>query len=54
MSTTRFIVSATPSGNERAWNTSRLASAVAGQERREGQQVRLFLKADAVARANSG
>lgn len=51
MSTTLFILNDAPYGNERAYNALRLAGALAG---REGEQVRLFLLADAVACAKSG
>ncbi|MBN8510606.1 MAG: DsrE family protein [Burkholderiales bacterium] len=51
MSGTLFIVNDAPYGNERAYNALRLAGALAA---REGQAVRLFLMADAVACAKSG
>jgi uncharacterized protein involved in oxidation of intracellular sulfur len=51
MTTTLFILNDAPYGGERAYNALRLAAALAG---REGQQVRLFLMADAVACAKSG
>lgn len=51
MSSTLFILNDAPYGNERAYNALRLAAAVAGKE---GQQVRMFLMADAVACAKSG
>jgi uncharacterized protein involved in oxidation of intracellular sulfur len=51
MSSTLFILNEAPYGNERAYNALRLAAAVASKE---GQQVRLFLMADAVACAKSG
>jgi uncharacterized protein involved in oxidation of intracellular sulfur len=51
MSTTLFIINDAPYGNERAYNALRLAAAVAGKE---GQQVRVFLMADAVACAKAG
>lgn len=51
MTTTLFILNDAPYGNERAYNALRLAGALAG---REGEQVRLFLLADAVACAKSG
>jgi uncharacterized protein involved in oxidation of intracellular sulfur len=46
-----FIINDAPYGNERAYNALRLAAAVAGKE---GQQVRVFLMADAVACAKGG
>jgi uncharacterized protein involved in oxidation of intracellular sulfur len=46
-----FIINDAPYGNERAYNALRLAAAVAGKE---GQQVRVFLMADAVACAKAG
>jgi uncharacterized protein involved in oxidation of intracellular sulfur len=46
-----FIVNDAPYGNERAYNALRLAGALAS---REGQAVRLFLMADAVACAKGG
>jgi uncharacterized protein involved in oxidation of intracellular sulfur len=51
MTTTLFILNDAPYGNERAYNALRLAAALAGKE---GQQVRLFLLADAVACAKHG
>jgi len=51
MTTTLFIINDAPYGNERAYNALRLASAMAGKE---GQQVQLFLMADAVACAKTG
>lgn len=51
MATTLFILNQAPYGDERAYNALRLAAAIAGKE---GQQVRLFLMADAVACAKSG
>ena len=51
MACTLFILNDAPYGNERAYNALRLAAALAGQE---GQQVRLFLMADAVACAKGG
>ena len=51
MTFTLFIVNDAPYGNERAYNALRLAGAVAA---REGQAVRLFLMADAVACAKAG
>jgi len=51
MASTLFILNDAPYGNERAYNALRLAAAVAGKD---GQQVRLFLMADAVACAKSG
>ena len=51
MATNLFILNDAPYGNERAYNALRLAAALAGKE---GQQVRLFLMADAVACAKSG
>jgi uncharacterized protein involved in oxidation of intracellular sulfur len=51
MSATLFIVNDAPYGSERAYNALRLASALAS---REGQQVRMFLMADAVACAKAG
>jgi uncharacterized protein involved in oxidation of intracellular sulfur len=46
-----FILNDAPYGNERAYNALRLAAALAAKE---GQQVRLFLMADAVACAKAG
>ena len=51
MSSTLFILNEAPYGNERAYNALRLAAAMAGKD---GQQVRLFLMADAVTCAKSG
>ena len=51
MTSTLFILNDAPYGNERAYNALRLAAAIAGKE---GQQVRLFLMADAAACAKSG
>jgi uncharacterized protein involved in oxidation of intracellular sulfur len=51
MSATLFIVNDAPYGSERAYNALRLASELAS---REGQQVRMFLMADAVACAKAG
>jgi len=51
MTTTLFILNDAPYGNERAYNALRLAGALAS---RDGQQVRLFLMADAVGCAKSG
>jgi len=51
MNTTLFIINDAPYGNERAYNALRLAGAMAG---REGEQVRVFLLADAVGCAKSG
>ncbi len=51
MASTLFILNDAPYGSERAYNALRLAGALAGLE---GQQVRLFLMADAVACAKSG
>ena len=51
MASTLFILNEAPYGSERAYNALRLAAAVAGKD---GQQVRLFLLADAVACAKSG
>ena len=51
MSSTLFIINDAPYGNERAYNALRLAAAVAGKE---GQQVRVFLMADAVACGKAG
>ena len=46
MTSTLFILNDAPYGNERAYNALRLAAALAA---RDGQQVRLFLMADAGA-----
>ncbi len=51
MSTTLFIINDAPYGNERAYNALRVAGALASQD---GQQVRVFLMADAVGCAKSG
>nr|AEI30521.1 sulphur relay DsrE-like protein [uncultured microorganism] len=51
MTSTLFILNDAPYGNERAYNALRLAAALAA---RDGEQVRLFLMADAVACAKSG
>jgi len=51
MTSNLFILNDAPYGSERAYNALRLASALAG---REGQEVRMFLMADAVACAKSG
>ncbi|WP_096699220.1 DsrE/DsrF/TusD sulfur relay family protein [Polaromonas sp. AER18D-145] len=51
MTSTLFILNDAPYGNERAYNGLRLASALASKE---GQQVRMFLLADAVGCAKSG
>lgn len=51
MATTLFILNDAPYGNERAYNALRLAGAMAG---RHGQQVLVFLMADAVACAKAG
>jgi len=51
MASTLFILNDAPYGSELAYNALRLAGALAGLE---GQQVRLFLMADAVACAKSG
>ncbi|MDE2369532.1 MAG: DsrE family protein [Burkholderiales bacterium] len=51
MTSNLFILNEAPYGSERAYNALRLASALAGKE---GQTVRLFLMADAVACAKSG
>jgi uncharacterized protein involved in oxidation of intracellular sulfur len=51
MATTLFIINDAPYGNERAYNALRLAAALAGKD---GQQVRVFLMADAVACAKGG
>ena len=51
MPSTLFIVNDAPYGNERAYNALRLAGTLAA---REGQDVRLFLMADAVGCAKSG
>ena len=51
MSSTLFILNDAPYGNERAYNGLRLAGALAGKD---GQQVRVFLMADAVGCAKGG
>src|SRR3990167_7403677 len=51
MTSTVFIVNDAPYGSERPYNALRLAGALAA---REGQQVRVFLLADAVACARAG
>jgi uncharacterized protein involved in oxidation of intracellular sulfur len=51
MTANLFILNDAPYGNERAYNALRLAAALAG---REGQQVRMFLMADAVTCAKGG
>ena len=51
MSTTLFILNDAPYGSERTYNALRLANSLAG---REGQQVELFLMADAVGCAKAG
>lgn len=51
MSTTLFILNEAPYGSERSYNALRLAGALSG---REGQEVKVFLMADAVACARSG
>ena len=51
MSSTLFIINDAPYGNERAYNALRLAGTLAG---REGEQVRVFLMADAVGCAKAG
>ena len=51
MTTTLFILNDAPYGSERPYNALRLAGALAA---RDGQQVRLFLMADAVACAKRG
>jgi len=51
MAATLFIINDGPYGNERAYNALRLAGALAGKD---GQRVRVFLLADAVACAKSG
>lgn len=51
MTTTLFILNDAPYGNERAYNALRLAGALTGKE---GQQVRLFLMADAIFCAKAG
>ena len=51
MASTLFILNEAPYGSERAYNALRLAGALVA---REGQQVRLFLLADAVGCARAG
>jgi len=51
MVSTLFILNEAPYGNERAYNAMRLAAALGAKD---GQQIRLFLLADAVACAKSG
>jgi uncharacterized protein involved in oxidation of intracellular sulfur len=51
MASTLFILNEAPYGSERAYDALRLAGAMAG---RNGQQVRVFLLADAVACARAG
>ncbi len=51
MASTLFILNEAPYGSERAYNALRLAGTLAG---REGQQVRVFLLADAVGCARAG
>ena len=51
MSSTLFIINDAPYGNERAYNALRLAGALSGNE---GEQVRVFLMADAVGCAKAG
>lgn len=51
MTTTLFILNDSPYGNERAYNALRLAGALTGKE---GQEVRIFLMADAISCAKSG
>lgn len=51
MASTLFILNDAPYGNERAYNSLRLAAALANQN---DQKVRLFLMADAVGCAKSG
>jgi uncharacterized protein involved in oxidation of intracellular sulfur len=51
MSSTLFILNEAPYGNERAYNGLRLAGALAAKD---GQQVRVFLMADAVGCAKGG
>jgi len=48
---TLFIVNDPPYGTERAYNALRLANSLA---KREGEEVRLFLMADAAACAKAG
>jgi uncharacterized protein involved in oxidation of intracellular sulfur len=51
MATTLFILNDAPYGSERPYNALRLAGALAGKE---GQQVQMFLMADAVFCAKTG
>lgn len=51
MASILLILNDAPYGNERAYNTLRLAAALAGKDE---QKVRLFLMADAVNCAKSG
>jgi len=51
MSKSLFILNDSPYGSERPYNALRLAGALAGKE---GQEVRVFLMADAVACAKAG
>ena len=51
MTATLFVLNEAPYGSERAYNGLRLAGALGA---REGQQVRVFLMADAVGCAKSG
>jgi uncharacterized protein involved in oxidation of intracellular sulfur len=51
MSIILFVINDAPYGNERAYNALRLAGALA---RKEGQQVQVFLMADAVGCAKAG
>lgn len=51
MTSTLFIVNDAPYGSERPYNALRLAGTLAA---RDGQQVRVFLLADAVACARAG
>lgn len=51
MASTLFIVNDGPYGSERPYNALRLAGALSA---RDGQQVRVFLLADAVACARAG
>lgn len=51
MTSILFIINDSPYGSERPYNALRLAGALSA---REGQQVRVFLLADAVACARAG
>jgi uncharacterized protein involved in oxidation of intracellular sulfur len=51
LSSTLFIINDAPYGNERAYNALRLAGALSGKD---GEQVRIFLMADAVGCAKAG